>query len=80
MSRFACTIYSRTHLSDCDSARPLDTPCDQFSSVARAQAFGSVIGLLRPRRFVFLDKLHPAPVDYLHLTAACAENDQGCPP
>jgi hypothetical protein len=65
MPRFACAFYSRAHLSDRDSVRRLETPSDQVSSVTRVQAFGSVIGLLRPRRFIFLDQLHAATLDHL---------------
>ena len=65
MSRVACALYSRSHLSDRDSARRYETSCDEISPVARVHAFGSVIGLLRPRRFVALDEIHAAPLDDL---------------
>jgi hypothetical protein len=65
ISRLACAFYSRSHLSDRDSARLHETPCDQISRFASVQAFGSVIGLLSPRCFIALDQLHAAAVDYL---------------
>ncbi len=80
VSRSACALYSRSHLSDRDSARRREAPSDQISCVARVQAFGSVIGLLRPRRVIFLDELHAAAVDDLQLTARCAEDNQRGPP
>jgi hypothetical protein len=55
MSRFTRSFYSRSHLPDRNSARRHDTPSNKISRVAGVQGFGSVIGLLRPRRFIFLD-------------------------
>src|SRR5712671_522008 len=79
MSRLACAFYGRQDLSHRNSARRLDSPLDEGSGVARVQAFGRVIRLLRPRRFTFFNQLHAAAVDYVELTAAFAKDDKRCP-
>ena len=80
MSRFARAPYSRSHLSDRNTTRRLETPPDEIACAGGVRAFRSVIGLLRPGRFILLDQLHTVSFDYLQLTAAGAEGDQGCPP
>jgi len=79
-SKLRLAFGGRPHLSDRNPARRLESPSDELSSVPLVQAFGSVIGLLRPRCFFFLDQLQARPVDYVQLTATCPEDDQGRPP
>jgi hypothetical protein len=78
MSRGPGAFYGGAHLPNRYSSRRCDTTSDQVSGLFSGQMFGSVIRLLRPR-LIFLDQFHAATVDYLKLTAACAEDDQRCP-
>jgi hypothetical protein len=77
---FACPLHGCAQLAACGAARTLDTPPDQASSLARGQAIGRVVRVLRPWRVRVLDQFHAASIKDLEIVSGFAENDESGPP